>query len=454
MSLRYTLGFLVACSRLSLLVKARGIDDWGPLGRPAWWTPAAELSLVFDWTSHFSETRGGATVEASRSSASPVFSLLGVNNTGAGAITVTDSDVDKAAVSVAASAASSSSSSSSFSETSNAASAAAQAQEALALRGSTNTSEVIRSGVRGKQPLATRSWFSFLRFSLSFAFVIKCLCMMSNVLFQVSPFPLVRGWKEQGDTGDTDPAPFVTVAYGGCQWCFYGLFAFAVTHKNGFLVLVYSNICGAALGIYYVFMFERLCADKVMRPKLLMYLQIAGAMTLLQTCAIICRPSEQALFFAGIISSACSIVGVFSLCLTIPLVIQTQCSKSMPLPLLLASYASAVLWVTCGVLLWDPWITFPNFCCCLILTFALALVWMYPADGSESPLIFSKNPGVSTPQVPGDRKPLSASCPSLCPTQMLKKISECAAPSQYGSTCVGETGGTPMPPDRVINTIN
>merc|ERR1740130_2379071 len=122
----------------------------------------------------------------------------------------------------------------------------------------------------GKQPLpppTPHGVFGWLRFSLSFAIIIKALCMMSNILFQASPLPAAKLFMEQGDTGDTDSAPFISIAYGSSQWCFYGLFAFIVTGKSGFLVLVYSNIVGAILGLYYVYSFNKNCSNKVMMEK-------------------------------------------------------------------------------------------------------------------------------------------------------------------------------------------
>merc|ERR1719379_1166024 len=109
---------------------------------------------------------------------------------------------------------------------------------------------------------------------LSFAVIIKVACMLSNVAFQVSPYPLVKGFKCEGDTGDSDAGPFVAIAFGGCQWCFYGFFAYFVTGKSGFLVLVYSNLLGAILGVYYTWAFQANCRTVQALGAFMMYLRV------------------------------------------------------------------------------------------------------------------------------------------------------------------------------------
>mmetsp|Transcript_21072 Transcript_21072/g.62888 ORF Transcript_21072/g.62888 Transcript_21072/m.62888 type:complete len:166 (+) Transcript_21072:930-1427(+) len=94
-------------------------------------------------------------------------------------------------------------------------------------------------------------------------------------------------------------------------------------------------------------------------------------------------PPVKALFFCGIISSAWSVVGATSMLTTVPQVLKTKSSKSLPLPLLLAAGISAVLWIMCGVMLRDPWITVPNVCCFCCTGFALSLCWIYPRTGGE-----------------------------------------------------------------------
>ena len=49
------------------------------------------------------------------------------------------------------------------------------------------------------------------------------------LLWLRSPFPQVSRWDIRKCTGDADAAPFVSIAFGGCQWCFYGMFAWLVT---------------------------------------------------------------------------------------------------------------------------------------------------------------------------------------------------------------------------------
>lgn len=222
-------------------------------------------------------------------------------------------------------------------------------------------------------------WWSFIRF----AFVIKALCMACNVFYQASPIPLINEFKAKGDTGDADLAPFLAQTYSGWQWCFYGFFAYVVTNKSGFLVLVYSNVVGATLGLYYVYAFNMLCTNPAMHQRKLKYYAVIGCLVAIQAIAIMVLEPVRALFFCGLVSSAWSTLAALALLTTVPIVFEQRSSKSLPFPLLVVGLVSATLWIICGIMLWDPWITFPNVFALTVCTFALYLCWRFPGDGSE-----------------------------------------------------------------------
>lgn len=230
---------------------------------------------------------------------------------------------------------------------------------------------------------AALTWFAWMRLSMSFPFVVKSLCMVCNIFYQASPLPLVNGFNEKGDTGGADLAPFVAVAYGGWQWCFYGLFAYFVTNKSGFLVLVYSNVVGATLGLYYVYSFTSNCRNAAMLERSTKYYYVLASIVAIQLVAIMTMQPVRALFFSGLISSAWSVVSSASLISTVPVVYEQRNSRSLPLPLVFMGEISAVLWIVCGVMLWDPWITFPNIFAFSVCTFALYLCAKFPPHGCE-----------------------------------------------------------------------
>jgi len=235
--------------------------------------------------------------------------------------------------------------------------------------------------VNTKNPLAVIGWFAWIRMFMSTGFVVKSLCMMCNICYQASPLPLITDYRVKGDTGDADLAPFIATAYGGWQWCFYGLFAYIVTNKSGFLVLVYSNFVGATLGLYYVYAFNQNCHDKAMIGKRGIYYTVLVVIVTVQFIAIMSLAPVKALFFCGLISSAWSTIASASLVATVPKVFETRNSKSLPLPLLVMGTVSATLWIVCGVMLWDPWITFPNMFALCVCIFALYLCYIFPPDG-------------------------------------------------------------------------
>merc|ERR1719213_18360 len=94
-------------------------------------------------------------------------------------------------------------------------------------------------------------------------------------------------------------------------------------------------------------------------------------------------PSVRALFFSGLISSAWSIISSMSLIATVPRVYETRSSSSLPVPLLVMGEISATLWIVCGVMLKDPWITFPNTFAFAVCTFALYLCFKFPVGGCD-----------------------------------------------------------------------
>mmetsp|Transcript_132843 Transcript_132843/g.216418 ORF Transcript_132843/g.216418 Transcript_132843/m.216418 type:complete len:415 (+) Transcript_132843:78-1322(+) len=215
---------------------------------------------------------------------------------------------------------------------------------------------------------------------ISFATVVKALCISSNVMVQVSPFPQVRRWKWRKCTGEADSAPFVSIAFNGCQWCFYGLFAWFVTGRSGFLVLVQANSLGAVLGTLYTITFYHNCRSPEALDSLQKYLSAVSALTLLQVCGMSVLPAERALFLIGLVSSFCSFIGATSVLVTIPQVLRCRDSRSIPGPYACANFFSSILWSLCGWLLDDPMVLLPSlFSTCCAMT-AISCKLMYPSS--------------------------------------------------------------------------
>uniref|UniRef100_A0A7S0AE51 Sugar transporter SWEET1 n=1 Tax=Pyrodinium bahamense TaxID=73915 RepID=A0A7S0AE51_9DINO len=297
-----------------------------------------------------------------------------------------------------------------------------------------------------KSKLTPRSWFAL---TFSFAFVIKASCMFSNVLFQISPIPQVRQFSKFKDTGEVDAAPFISILYGGCQWCFYGFFAFVVTKKSGFLVLVYSNILGAFLGIYYVWGFQYNCRNKQTLRKLFMYYRLVSTLALLQVVAMVVLEKQQALFFSGLVSSVCSVVGACSLLTTLPTVLQTRCSATINVPLLTVGVLSGLLWLACGFILWDAWIVVPNLICLVVQCVTVGVVLYFPRDPARAvvavtaagPPAAGLLPSSAEAEEEAEAVPLPVA--PLPAGTLAGPVSSGQQQRDYGTTKIlGETGGT------------
>lgn len=209
---------------------------------------------------------------------------------------------------------------------------------------------------------------------------------------QVSPFPTVKRWESRGCTGEADAAPYISIAYNGWQWCYYGFFAYLLTGRSGFLILVQSNCLGAVLGSYYSYTFFRNCNNPIARTSLQKYLSAVTMLAMFQACAAFVLPLPRALFLSGLVSSFCSFLGALSMLVTVPTVLRTRNSRSIPGPLVVTNFASAVVWTLCGLMLADPLVTGPNVFCAAASAVCIFLRVRYPADEASKA---DADPGVA-----------------------------------------------------------
>jgi len=256
---------------------------------------------------------------------------------------------------------------------------------------------------------------------LSFAAIVKFLCMAGNVLVQVSPYPQVKRWENRGCTGEADAAPYVSIMFGGWQWCFYGMFAWLQTSRSGFLILVHSNCLGAFLGTYYMVAFYRHCRNAQALNSMHRYLSAVTAMAVFQMCAMLVLPAERALFLTGLISSFCSFVGAISMLVTLPAVLRCRDSRSIPGLLVTANFLCACVWCVCGWLLNDPLVMGPNIVAVLSSAMCIYLKMVYPSDPKGDDLDEPQDEAHATPtNVTAERKAAEghAASPEFTPIAM------------------------------------
>lgn len=209
--------------------------------------------------------------------------------------------------------------------------------------------------------------------------------MAGNVLVQLSPFPQATRWEARKSTGETDAAPYVSICFGGWQWCFYGMFAYLVTKRSGFLVLLHANCLGAVLGTYYTMLFYRNCQDTGAKTNLQKYLSAVAALVLLQLCGLLTLPAERSLFLSGLVSSFCSFMGALSMLVTVPQVLATQNARSIPGMLAGANLMSSLVWLICGYILADPLVMLPNLMGAASSGICLGLKLRLPSMEEEGP---------------------------------------------------------------------
>merc|ERR1719352_512991 len=130
--------------------------------------------------------------------------------------------------------------------------------------------------------------------------------------------------------------------------------------------------------------------------KLETYLKMVFCVVTVQVAGLLSLRIEHALYLTGVISACCSIISAFSILSTVPTVIQRQSSASIPTPLVVTSFISNCLWITCGLLLNDPAITVPSFvgtCTCMT---CFLLKGLYPEEPGSEALLVSCVPKKST----------------------------------------------------------
>jgi solute carrier family 50 (sugar transporter) len=191
-----------------------------------------------------------------------------------------------------------------------------------------------------------------------YEFLLKLIAIGSNILLQLSPMRQVIDAKYSGAEIATFPLLALTAC--GYQWSYYGYFAYSITENPGFLMLVYANILGLVLGVYYLFMVRWNTKEGLLMP------QVWVLTSIFLFEHIICNyfrnflaPSNL-LILAGGLSASVSILVSVSPIVAIPELIRKRSTNSFPVDMCIASLLSSLLWLACGYLLRDPWVWLPN----------------------------------------------------------------------------------------------
>lgn len=193
--------------------------------------------------------------------------------------------------------------------------------------------------------------------SVSLEVWLKIFAIGSNILLQLSPMRLVTEIQVRRSTGSTSPFPLIALTACGFQWSFYGYFAWSVMDNPGFLMLVYANILGFVLGIFYLQTFANFTPSSSLWKN-----QIIGWSIFLAIEVVMCHliNVSTALLISGGISAMLSVFVSASPLVSVPELIKANDISSMPIDMVFASFISSVLWLWCGYLLQDPWVWIPN----------------------------------------------------------------------------------------------
>lgn len=224
----------------------------------------------------------------------------------------------------------------------------------------------------------------------NFEFVIKVFAIGSNILLQLSPLRLITEMRLLGSVGHFSSFPLVALTGCGFQWSFYGYYAWSISQNSGFLMLIYANILGLVLGMYYLIEYSQIAAispviyDNAKATKIATFgmrrqLELLGGLFAIE--GIFCLYGgdvADGLLFSGALSALVSILVSASPMVAIPKIWSTQSTKScLPIDMVLASMISSVLWLWCGYLLGDPWVWMPNLCGVIVGLIQVGIIFIF-----------------------------------------------------------------------------
>jgi len=186
---------------------------------------------------------------------------------------------------------------------------------------------------------------------------IKGLAMGSSYMQHLAPMISVLPMLRRRSVFGRDPGPFVALAFNCSHWCLYGLFGFVYTGDWQRLIMVYSNILGSLLGIFYTIVYRINCDSSAGRARWYFYLRLAALIAGVEAFVLLTWPARRT-------------------------VLQTRSSASMPADLVIASLVSNLLWLACGAIVADGFLvvsSIVNICAGLVsLSF---VVRFHPSTG-------------------------------------------------------------------------
>ena len=186
----------------------------------------------------------------------------------------------------------------------------------------------------------------------------KIIATISNVVLQISPLRIVTEMRLHKSTMGFSSAPLIALTACGYQWSFYGYFAFSATDNVGFLTLVYANVLGLVLGLYYVTTYYMHSSSSVWSRDNVAFLVLFVLEALY--CTVYETNLERALILAGLLSAALSILVSLAPMVSLAAAVTAKSTHALPVDIIAASFASSVLWTALGFSLGDRWVWLPN----------------------------------------------------------------------------------------------
>uniref|UniRef100_A0A7S3RZ08 Bidirectional sugar transporter SWEET n=1 Tax=Strombidinopsis acuminata TaxID=141414 RepID=A0A7S3RZ08_9SPIT len=191
--------------------------------------------------------------------------------------------------------------------------------------------------------------------------ILPSIAIGSSLAQQLSPLKSVMQMMEDKSVGEQESLPFVTLAFACGHWCLYGLLGWLIAGDTSMLTMVYANVFGSLLGLFYAGVFQRTCTDDVELGKLDGYWKIvAGILACESAFAFLLNSGAAALSLFGWGSTLLSVCLALAPLAALPTILETRSAGGMPKDLILVSLLSSVVWLLTGLSMNDQFIVATN----------------------------------------------------------------------------------------------
>jgi len=191
--------------------------------------------------------------------------------------------------------------------------------------------------------------------------ILPGVAIGSSIFQAFSPLQSVLRMTREKSVGEQESLPFVSLAFSCAHWCLYGLLSWILAGDASLLVLLYANVFGTFLGIFYATVFQRTCKDNMKLGKLnASWKTVAAILASEIAIALLLNSKAAALSLFGWTSTILSVCLAVAPLAALPTILRTRSVTSMPKDLILATLLASTAWLLTGLTIGDSFVVATN----------------------------------------------------------------------------------------------